>query len=62
MRVGQQTGIGPWTCIEIEADVHVVPLADARMHVYPQLCWCKPTSERHKYGYMHTHNALDGRP
>jgi hypothetical protein len=61
MRVGRDSGIGRWTAVEIGADVHVVPLADARMHVWPQQCWCAPTTERHRNGRMYSHNALDGR-
>jgi hypothetical protein len=62
MRVGRDNGIGRWTVIEIHADVHVVPLADTRMHTYPQGCWCGPKTERHEHGHMYTHRALDGRP
>lgn len=56
------TDIGRWIAVAIPPDVHVIPLADTRMHTWPQQCWCKPRHESHRSGgHMYTHNALDGR-
>jgi len=46
-----------WCVIEIDAHLHVIPIADSRDHQCKSDCWCKPTLDEH----VVVHHAHDQR-
>lgn len=53
-----------WQRIEAgpQADVHVIPIGDLRLHEETRVCWCGPDTLRDAEGtIIVAHNAADGR-
>ena len=50
-----------WEVRRIDDDVHVLPVADDRMHAISVDCWCSPSIEHADNGNIIIHHAKDNR-
>ncbi|RTL03548.1 hypothetical protein EKK58_12835 [Candidatus Dependentiae bacterium] len=50
-----------WETLELDKEIHIIPIGDIHQHEENSKCWCNPSIETEINKDIITHNSLDKR-